>query len=171
MTESLPDVSDRRISGTVPAGRCRTGMQGRILGLDYGSKTVGVAVSDGLGLTAVSLEIIRRERESHLRLTYRRLGEIIKEYDVRLIVLGLPLNMDGSESERSRMSREFGNELTRRTGINVVMQDERLTTVEADEIMQLTGRKRKDRKEHIDSMAAAIILTDYMNQNREQHGN
>lgn len=142
-------------------------ISGRIIGLDYGSKTVGVAVTDGLGLTAVSLEIIRRERENQLRPTLRRIEELIKEYDARLIVLGLPLNMDGTESRRSEMARAFGRDLEKRVGVPVVMQDERLTTVEADEIIELTGQHKKDRKDHIDSMAAAIILTDYLNQNRE----
>ena len=137
----------------------------RILALDYGSRTVGVAVTDGLGLTAVSLETIRREREHQLRATYRRIGELIDEYDVGSIVVGLPLNMDGTESDRSVLARRFGEDLSRRTGLSVVMQDERLTTVEADEIIQLTGSHRKDRKDHIDSMAAAIILTDYLRQN------
>ncbi len=141
---------------------------GRIMGLDYGSKTVGVAVTDGLGLTAVSLEIIRRERENQLRPTFRRIEELIKEYSVQLIVLGLPLNMDGTESRRSGLARAFGSDLERRMGISVVMQDERLTTAEADEIIELTGQHKKNRKDHIDSMAAAIILTDYLNQNIER---
>ena len=81
------------------------------MGLDYGSKTVGVAVTDGLGLTAVSLEIIRRERENQLRPTFRRIEELIKEYDVHRIVLGLPLNMDGTESGRSELARSFGRDL------------------------------------------------------------
>ena len=137
-------------------------MSGRILGLDYGSKTVGVAVSDGLGLTAISLETITREKENHLRGTYRRIGEIAAEYDAQLIVVGLPLNMDGTESERSALAREFAAELTKRTGIRTIMQDERLTTVEAYELIELTGDHKKDPKAHIDAMAAAIILTDYL---------
>ncbi len=138
----------------------------RIMGLDLGSKTVGVAVTDGLGLTAVSLEIIRREKENHLRQTYRRIQELISDYDIGLIVLGLPLNLDGTESERSKVSRSFGKELAKRTGLEVVLQDERLTTYEADSIIKETGNHRKNRKDHIDSMAAAIILTDYLDQDR-----
>ncbi len=136
---------------------------GRILGLDFGSKTVGVAVTDGLGLTAVSLETITRLKENHLRKTYRRIDELIAEYDAKLIVVGLPLNMDGSEGERAGLARDFASELTKRTGVETVMQDERLTTVEADEIIETTGNHKKDRKAHIDAMAAAIILTDYLN--------
>ncbi|MBQ9360114.1 MAG: Holliday junction resolvase RuvX [Lachnospiraceae bacterium] len=142
-------------------------MQSRILGLDYGAKTVGVAVTDGLGLTAVSLETITRPKENHLRATYRRIDELTAEYDVKLIVVGLPLNMDGTEGERAYLAKEFASELTKRTGIETVMQDERLTTVEADEIIEATGNHKKDRKAHIDAMAAAIILTDYLNQHRD----
>ncbi|MBR1524985.1 MAG: Holliday junction resolvase RuvX [Lachnospiraceae bacterium] len=139
-------------------------MSGRILGLDYGSKTVGVAVTDGLGLTAGSLETITRTKENHLRQTYRRVEEIIKEYEVELIIVGLPLNMDGTEGERAALARSFAKELTKRTGVETVMQDERLTTVEAAEIISLTGNYKKDPKAHIDAMAAAIILTDYLDQ-------
>ena len=138
-------------------------MSTRILGLDYGSKTVGAAVTDGLGLTAVSLETIKREKENHLRKTYRRIDELVEEYKVGLIVVGLPVNMDGTEGERAFCARAFAAELTRRTGIKTVMQDERLTTEEASEILALTGKKKDDPKERIDAVAAAIILTDYLN--------
>ena len=92
-------------------------------------------MTDGLNLTALSLDTIRRDRESHLRSTFRSVQEIIGRYDVRLIVVGLPLNMDGSEGERAHLARAFADELTRRTGIKTVMQDERLTTVEAEELL------------------------------------
>ncbi len=139
-------------------------MSVRILGLDYGSKTVGVAVTDGLGLTAVSLETITREKENHLRQTYRRIAELVSEYEAETVVVGLPVNMDGSEGERAALAREFANELTKRIGVRTVMQDERLSTVEAAELLALTGRKRDNPKERIDAVAAAIILTDYLNQ-------
>ncbi len=142
--------------------------EGRILGLDYGSKTVGVAVTDGLGLTAVSLETIRREKENHLRATYRRIGELIAEYKVKLAVVGLPLNMDGSEGERALLARAFAEELARRTDISYVMQDERLTTAEASELLSLTGNDKKISKDRIDAVEAAIILTDYLNQKRNE---
>ena len=142
----------------------------RAIGLDYGSKTVGVAVTDGIGLTAVSLEIIRREKENHLRKTCARIEEIIRERRINTIVVGLPLNMNGKEGERAGKAREFAAMLERRTGIEPVMVDERLTTVEADEIIRLTGNHKKDRKEHIDSMAAAIILEDFLNMHRDQNG-
>ena len=139
-------------------------MSVRILGLDYGSKTVGVAVTDGLGLTAVSLETITREKENHLRQTYRRIAELVSEYEAETVVVGLPVNMDGSEGERAALAREFANELTKRIGVRTVMQDERLSTVEAAELLASTGRKRDNPKERIDAVAAAIILTDYLNQ-------
>ncbi len=139
-------------------------MRGRIIGLDYGSKTVGVAVTDGLNLTAISLETIHREKENHLRSTYRRLNEIIAEYDIDTAVVGLPVNMDGSEGERAARAREFANELSRRNGIEVIMQDERLTSVEASEIMSMNGIRKEKHKDRIDAVAAAIILTDYLNQ-------
>ena len=118
----------------------------RIMGLDFGSKTVGVAMSDPLLMTAQSLEIIRRKEENKLRKTLARIEELIVEYEVGEIVLGLPLNMDDSEGDRAALSRQFKEMLERRTGLNVVMWDERLTTVEADEIMNEAGIKGKDRK-------------------------
>lgn len=140
----------------------------RIMGLDYGAKTVGVAVTDDLGLTAVSLETVRRDSEKRLRRTCARIEEIITERRTELIVVGLPLNMDGSEGERAQKAREFAQMLQRRTGLEVVMTDERLTTVEADELIRLTGNHSSDRKEHIDSMAAAIILEDYLNSHKSR---
>ena len=137
-------------------------MAGRILGLDYGSKTVGVAVTDGLGLTAVSLETICRDKENHLRSTYRRIQELVSEYQAEKIVLGLPLNMDGTEGERARLTRDFGEELGKRTGCTVIYQDERLTTEEAAEIMRISGTAGKNPKDRIDAVAAAVILTDHL---------
>ena len=134
----------------------------RIMALDLGSKTVGVAISDPLLLTAQGIEIIRRKEENKLRQTLARIEELIAEYEVTDIVLGLPLNMDDSEGERAVMSREFKDKIERRTGIPVTMWDERLTTVEADEIMNEARIKGKDRKEYVDMIAAQIILEDYL---------
>ena len=132
------------------------------MGLDYGSKTVGVAISDELLLTAQGKEIIRRKEENKLRKTLARIEELIQEYGVEKIVLGLPLNMDESVSERSELCLEFKDKIERRTGISVEMLDERLTTVEADEIMNEAGIKGKERKEYVDMIAAQIILQDYL---------
>jgi putative Holliday junction resolvase len=139
----------------------------RIMGLDYGSKTVGVAISDELLLTAQAMEIIRRKEENKLRKTLARIEELIQEYDVKQIVLGLPLNMDQSESVRSILSEEFRDKLERRTSIPVIMWDERLTTVEADTIMDEVGIRKSDRKEYVDMIAAQIILQDYLDNRKE----
>ena len=135
----------------------------RIMGLDFGSKTVGVAVSDPLFITAQGIEIIRRESESKLRRTCARIEELIKQYEVTEIVMGLPLNMDDTEGERCLKTREFAAMLERRTGLAVHLQDERLTTVEADELMDEAGYDRFEKKKHVDRIAAQLILEEYMN--------
>ncbi|MBO4864500.1 MAG: Holliday junction resolvase RuvX [Eubacterium sp.] len=135
----------------------------RILGLDYGDKTVGVAITDELCLTAQPLVTIKRERTNKLRKTYQELESIIKEYCVEKIVLGKPLNMNGTEGERVERTAAFRNELARRTGLEIIDMDERLTTVEADEVLDDMGVPASERKEYIDKIAAAIILKDYLN--------
>ena len=135
----------------------------RIMGLDYGSRTVGVAISDELFMTAQAKEIIRRKEENKLRRTLARIEELILEYDIREIVLGLPLHMDSSVGVRAEISMEFKDKIERRTGIPVTLQDERLTTVEADEIMDELGIRGKERKDYVDMIAAKVILEDYLN--------
>ena len=135
----------------------------RTLGLDYGSKTVGVAVTDPLGLTAQGVEIIRRQKENHLRKTYQRIKELCEQYDVEKIVLGLPLNMDDTMGDRAEKTLEFKKELERRLSVPVLLVDERLTTVEAIEIMDDAGIKVSEREKYVDMIAATIILQDYMN--------
>ncbi|MBQ9512528.1 MAG: Holliday junction resolvase RuvX [Lachnospiraceae bacterium] len=135
----------------------------RILGLDYGAHTVGVAVSDETGKIATRLEIIRRKTESHERKTLARIEALCETYGIEAIVLGLPLNMDGSESERAAKTRAFMERLIRRTGLPVYLQDERLTSVEAEEIMKETGIKPGDYKQYVDMIAAEVILQDYLN--------
>ena len=134
----------------------------RIMGLDYGSKTVGVAVSDPMLITAQGIEIIRRTKENHMRKTLARIEELITEYDVGEIVLGYPLNMDDTRGDRAVASEELADKLMRRTGLNVVLWDERLTTVEADEIMDEAGVSVKDRKKYVDKIAACVILQEYL---------
>lgn len=135
----------------------------RILGLDYGSVTVGVAVSDPLGLTAQAVETIVRHRESKLRQTLARIGEICREYQVEKIVVGLPLNMNDEPGERAEKATEFGELVHRRTGLPVIMWDERLTTVAADEILdEMNVRGRHNRKAVIDQIAAGIILQEWL---------
>lgn len=134
----------------------------RIMGLDFGSKTVGVAISDELLLTAQGREVIRRQEENKLRRTLARIEELIEEYQVEEIVLGLPRNMNSTEGERVKLTMEFKDKLERRTGLTVHMWDERLTTVAADKAMIEAGMRREDRKEQVDKIAAVFILQGYL---------
>lgn len=134
----------------------------RIIGLDFGSKTTGVAVSDPFGWTAQGVEIIRRKDENKLRKTLARIEELIKEYGVVRIVLGLPKNMNNSLGDRAEKSLAFKEMLERRTGLPVVMWDERLTTVAADRTMMEAGIRREHRKEYVDEIAAVFILQNYL---------
>ena len=134
----------------------------RIMGLDYGSKTVGVAISDPLGITAQGIETIFRKDENKLRRTCARIEELISEYEVGQIVLGLPKHMNNDIGDRARRSMEFGEMLRRRTGLEVVMWDERLTTVEAERTLIENKVRREDRKKYIDKIAAVFILQGYL---------
>lgn len=134
----------------------------RIMGLDFGSKTVGVAISDSLLVTAQGIEIIRRKEENMLRQTLARIEELIQEYEVEEIVLGLPKNMNATEGERVQLTMEFKDKLERRTGLPVHMWDERLTTVAADKAMMEAGIRREHRREHVDRIAAVLILQGYL---------
>lgn len=135
----------------------------RIMALDYGSKTVGVAMSDEMLITAQPLCIIRRDRESKIRKTLSRIEDLILEYNVGKILLGLPVNMDDSIGDRAEKTKQFAELLVKRTGLPVIFQDERLTTVSAYEIMDESGIKPEDRWKYVDSIAASIILRDYLN--------
>ena len=134
----------------------------RIIGLDFGSKTVGVAVSDELLITAQGIEIVRRKSENKLRQTLARIEELIKEYNVEKIVLGFTKNMNNSEGERCEKTLEFKEMLERRTGLTVELWDERLTTVAADNLMMEAGIRRENRKEYVDQIAASFILQGYL---------
>ena len=134
----------------------------RIMGLDFGSKTVGVALSDPLLITAQGREIIRREKPDKLRQTLARIEAIISEEDVTEIVLGLPKNMNGTEGERVELTMKFKDDLERRTGLKVTMWDERLTTVAADRYMRDAGIRRENRKQYVDEIAAVFILQGYL---------
>ena len=134
----------------------------RIIGLDFGSKTVGVAVSDELLITAQGIEIVRRKSENKLRQTLARIEELIKEYNVEKNVLGFPKNMNNSEGERCEKTLEFKEMLERRTGLTVELWDERLTTVAADNLMMEAGIRRENRKEYVDQIAASFILQGYL---------
>lgn len=141
----------------------------KYLGLDYGSKTVGVAVTDTTGTVIREVEIIRRQKEKTLRRTCARIEEIISAEKAEVIVIGLPLNMDGSKGERAGKALAFGEMVARRTGLPVRFQDERLTSVEAEEIMDEENlRSEKDRRSHVDSVAAAVILGDFLNSGKDR---
>lgn len=142
----------------------------RIMGLDFGSKTVGVAVSDSLLMTAQGVEIIRRKEENKLRQTLARIEELVVEYEVEEIVLGLPKNMNATEGERVQLTMEFKEKLERRTGLPVNMWDERLTTVAADKAMMEAGIRRENRKDYVDMIAAALILQGYLDRRSMVNG-
>ena len=131
--------------------------------MHFGSKTVGVAVSDELGLTATGLEIVWRTSPNKLRKTLARIEKIIEEYNIEKIILGYPVMLDGSEGERVEKTKEFASMLEWRTGKEIIFQDERLTTVEAYEIMDLMGIKKEERYDYVDMVAAKVILEDYLN--------
>lgn len=134
----------------------------RILGLDFGSRTVGVAVSDELLLTAQGVETIERKEENKLRKTCARIETLIGEYGVTEIVLGFPKNMNNTEGERAEKTKEFKEMLERRTGLPVIFWDERLTTVAAEQVLMESGVRRENRKAVIDKVAACLILQGYL---------
>ena len=134
----------------------------RIMGLDYGSKTVGVAISDALCITAQGIETIQRKEENKLRKTLARIEELAKEYEVEKIVLGFPKNMNNTVGERAEKCLELKTMLERRTGLPVVMWDERLTTVSAERTLMESNVRREDRKKYIDKIAAVFILQGYL---------
>ncbi|MCI6859015.1 MAG: Holliday junction resolvase RuvX [Eubacterium sp.] len=134
----------------------------RWMGLDYGTKTTGVAISDALGITAQGVETITRKSNKKLRQTLARIESLVSEYQVKRIILGLPKNMNNTLGERAEETKEFQEMLERRTGLEVVLWDERLTTVESERILKDGGVRRENRKERVDWMAAALILQSYM---------
>lgn len=143
----------------------------RIMGLDFGSKTVGVALSDELLITAQGLEIVRRKEENKLRQTLARIEELIVEYGVSEIVLGYPKNMNDTLGERVEKTEEFKEKLERRTGLTVHLWDERLTTVAADRVMMEAGIRRENRKDYVDQIAASFILQGYLDYRKKQKEN
>lgn len=134
----------------------------RILGLDYGSKTVGVAVSDPLRVSAHPLETIFRKKENHLRRTFARINQLIDEYDIDMIVVGNPVYLDGGVGERARLTKEFADSLAERTQLEVVLWDERQSTNYAKRELETQQVRAQDRKQYVDQIAAAFILQGYM---------
>ena len=134
----------------------------RIMGLDYGAKTVGVAISDAMLMTAQPLETVRRERSNKLRQTLARIEQLIDEYEVDKIVLGFPKKLNNEEADRCERTKEFGDMIERRTGLEIIYWDERLTTVAADAVLDEGGVRKENRKEFIDKIAASLILQGYL---------
>lgn len=135
---------------------------GRIIGLDFGAMTCGVAISDALLITAQGIETIRRTHETKLRKTYQRIEYLIDWYEVDTIVVGLPKKLDGSEGDRAEKSRAFAADLERRTGLPVIMWDERFSTVSAAAVLADAGVGLEVKEKVIDKMAAQIILQNYL---------
>lgn len=139
----------------------------RVMGLDFGSRTVGVSISDALGWTAQGLETISYKPHTEEKI-YSRLSELAADYEVTKLVVGLPKNMNNTEGERSTASRRFAEELENRLGLPVVLWDERLTTMAAERTLLEADVSRKKRKKVIDKMAAVLILQGYLD--RQQKG-
>ena len=143
-------------------------MNGKIMGLDYGAKTVGVAISDTLLQIAHPKETIFRENEKRMRKTLARIEELVREEQVEAIVVGLPLLPDGTEGERSQKARAFAEKVRMRTELPVFLQDERFTTTASAEELDIMQVKPEERKKMIDQLAACHILDEYLNQCREE---
>lgn len=143
----------------------------RIMGLDYGSVTVGVAISDELLFTAQGIEVIRRKQENKLRQTYQRIETLIEEYGVEQIVVGYPKHLDNSIGERAKKSEEFAEDLKRRTGLPVVLWDERLTTVAAHRVLDQGAVGLKQKMQVVDKLAAVLILQGYLDYLANQEKN
>ena len=135
---------------------------GRIIGLDFGAMTCGVAISDPLLITAQPIETIRRTHENKLRQTLARIESLIAEYEVEKCVVGLPKKLDGSEGDRVEKTKEFAAMLERRSGIEVILWDERLTTVEASRALDEAGLSYEKKGKVIDKLAAVLILQNYL---------
>lgn len=134
----------------------------RIMGLDYGSVTVGVAISDPLLITAQGIEVIRRKQENKLRQTYARIEALIEEYGVERIVVGFPKHLNNTVGIRAELAEEFAENVRRRTGLEVVMWDERLTTVAAHRVLDEAELHYKKKAEVVDKLAAVLILQGYL---------
>jgi len=144
----------------------------RIMGLDYGSVTVGVAISDTLLITAQGIEVIRRKQENKLRQTYARIEALIEEYGVERIVVGFPKHLNNTVGVRAELANEFAENVRRRTGLEVVMWDERLTTVAAHRVLDEAELSYKKKAEVVDMLAAVLILQgylDYLSMQSKEH--
>lgn len=135
----------------------------RYLGLDYGARTLGVSISDETGTIASTLKTIRYTENKELLI---ELEKIIKEFNIKEVVLGLPLNMNGTNSVRGAETYSFKSEIEKNLKVKVYLQDERLSTVEAEKILIGSHVRRNNRKKVIDSMAAVIILQTFLDKGK-----
>jgi putative holliday junction resolvase len=141
------------------AGNVSSGISRRILGLDVGSKRIGVAVSDPLGITAQGLETLQRRNK---RLDFEALAGLVKTYEVAEIVVGFPLRMSGEEGVQAEKMQRFAQELRERLGLPVHLWDERLTSAEANRLLRETEMSIQRRGQVVDRMAAVLILQSWM---------
>ena len=132
----------------------------RKMGVDYGDKRIGIALSDALCIISSPYEVYQNVGEED---ALNHLNQLIKEYDVDAVAMGLPLNMDGTEGERAIIHRQSGEKLEKLSNVKVHFIDERLTSAEAEDILISSGVRREKRKELIDKIAAQIILQNYIN--------
>lgn len=137
----------------------------RLLALDFGSKTVGVAITDELHVTISLFPVIRREKPTKFRKTFAEIEKILSTYEIEKIVLGFPYNINGSKGKRCKETEIFKESLSKRIDIPIILYDERLTTVEAYDIMKEYKIDKSKQMEIVDSVAAAVILRSYLNQN------
>ena len=135
----------------------------RKMGIDYGDRRIGIALTDALCIISSPYEVFQNQS---LQQSINHIDKLIKEFDVDEVALGLPLNMDGTEGERAKLHREFGEALANFSGVKVFYVDERLTSAEAEELLIASGVRREKRKELIDKISAQIILQTYLNQTK-----
>lgn len=133
--------------------------KGRILALDLGKKRIGLAVSDPLGLTAQGLPTLER---TNIRSDLAALERLASEREVGLILMGYPLHMSGNEGRQAEYTRDFAARLAERTGLEVRLWDERLTTVEAERVLRSSGIGIQKRAKAVDKLAAQILLESYL---------
>jgi putative Holliday junction resolvase len=138
----------------------------RVLAVDLGTKNIGTAISDELGISVRPVETLRR---SGLRHDIARLKSLVEDLEAQAVVVGLPLRMDGTVGEAAERALKFAERLRAEIGVEVYTEDERLTSYEADQIMIGQGMKRSDRRARSDEMAATIILRDFLSRTRDHN--
>jgi putative holliday junction resolvase len=144
-------------------GEATTSLVRRVLGLDVGSKRIGIAVSDPLGITAQGLATLQRQNK---RLDFERLGQLVRDYEIAEVVVGFPLRMSGAEGVQAEKMHLFADELRRRLQLPVHLWDERLSSAEANRLLRGTNMSIQRRGQVVDQMAAVLILQSWMERQR-----